>query len=51
MLACKTLTAFPVILYPAEFIVKLWIENKNVTCVFDNFLQSRAGALKIFLRR
>ena len=28
----------------------LWIKNKDVACIFDNFLQLRAGAFEIFLR-
>ena len=51
MLACKILAVPPVILYPVEFTVELWIENKDVAGIFNNFLQSRAGALKIILRR
>ena len=38
-------------LYPVNFAVELWIENKGVTCIFDNFLRSRAGACQILLSR
>ena len=51
MLAWKILAVPPVILYPVEFTVELWIENNDVAGIFNNFLQSRAGALKIILRR
>ena len=51
MLACKIFTAPPVILYPVELKVELWIENKDVTSIFDNFLQSGACAFEILLSR
>ena len=46
MLACKIHTASLATLYPVEFKVGLWIENKDVACIFVDFLQSRAGAFK-----
>ena len=48
MHVCKILAASQAILYPAEFTADLWIENKGVASIFHNFLQSQAGAFKIF---
>ena len=45
MLACKTLTASP-----AESMVEI-CRDKDVTYIFDNFFQLRAGASEIFLNR
>ena len=41
---------FTVILYPVKFTVELWIENEDMTSIFDDFLQAGVGALGVLWR-
>ena len=48
VLSGKTFTVSPVVLYPVEFTVELWIENKDMAGIFDDFLQAGASVLEVF---
>ena len=45
VLSSEIPTVFPVIFYPVKFTVELWIENKDMASIFDDFLPAGTGAL------
>ena len=49
MLSSKILAASPVILYPVKFTMELWIEDEDMTGIFENFLHAGASTLEVFM--
>ena len=51
VVASKIFTTSLVILYPVKFTVGLWIENKNMAGIFNDFLHVGASALEVLCRQ